>query len=304
VPELPEITALQKALEATLVGRRIESVDVDLPKLFKPAPGLGLDDLVGTTVAGLARRGKLLIWQLDVPEPSPSGARPARGPELVLVFHLKLDGQMVLVDAAGHELAHGGHPVPKWGTPMPHKATHVVFHLDDGSILFLTDIRQFGRFWLLPASELNAFIAKQKLSPEPLTAGFTARRLAERLSRRSVQLKPVLLDQSVVGGLGNIYSDEALWRARLNPKRPANSLTPTEVTRLHRAIRWVLDFAVRDGVAFVPNGKAISDRAFPYAHGRGGSPCPRCGTTIVKEWVGGRGTSYCPKCQPEHARAA
>jgi formamidopyrimidine-DNA glycosylase len=187
---------------------------------------------------------------------------------------------------------------------MPHKATHVVFHLDDGSTLYLTDIRQFGRFWLLPASELKAFIAKQKLSPEPLTARFTAKRLAERLSRRSVQLKPVLLDQSVVGGLGNIYSDEALWRARLNPKRPANSLTPSEVVRLHRAIRWVLDFAVRDGVAFVPNGKAISDRAFPYAHGRGGSPCPRCRTTIVKEWVGGRGTSYCPKCQPEYARAA
>jgi formamidopyrimidine-DNA glycosylase len=304
VPELPEITALQKALEATLVGRRIESVDLDLPKLFKPAPGLSLDDLVGTTVTGLARRGKLLIWQLDVSDRAPSSAEPARSPELALVFHLKLDGQMVLVDAEGHELAHGGHPVPKWGTPMPHKATHVVFHLDDGSTLFLTDIRQFGRFWLMPATELNAFIAKQKLSPEPLTARFTAKRLAERLSRRSVQLKPVLLDQSVVGGLGNIYSDEALWRARLNPKRPANSLTPSEVVRLHRAIRWVLDFAVRDGVAFVPNGKAISDRAFPYAHGRGGSPCPRCGTTIVKEWVAGRGTSYCPKCQPDYARAA
>ncbi|MBV9356286.1 MAG: hypothetical protein JO023_12255 [Chloroflexi bacterium] len=308
MPELPEITALQKALDAPLLGRRIEAVELDLPKLFKPAPGLSLDDLVGMAVTGLARRGKLLIWQLDVPGPSPSAAErglgAGPGPELVLVFHLKLDGQMVLIDAEGRELAHGGHPVPKWGTPMPHKATHVVFRLGDGSTLFLTDIRQFGRFWLLPASELNTFIARQKLSPEPLTARFTAKRLAERLSRRSVQLKPVLLDQSVVGGLGNIYSDEALWRARLNPKRPANTLSPSEVVRLHRAIRWVLDFAVRDGVAFVPNGRAISDRAFPYAHGRGGSPCPRCRTLIVKEWVGGRGTSYCPKCQPEYARAA
>jgi formamidopyrimidine-DNA glycosylase len=289
VPELPEVEALRTALEPTLVGRRILTVDLDLPKLFRPAPGLALDDLVGLRITSVARRGKLLIWTL--------------ASELVLVFHLKLDGQMVLHDAEGRELAHGGHPVPKWGSPLPHKSTHAVFHLDAGT-LFLTDIRQFGRFWLLPASELDAFLTRQKLSPEPLTARFTARRLTERLARRSLPLKTVLLDQSVVGGIGNIYADEALWRARLSPKRPANSLSPTEVTRLHRAIRWVLDFAVRDGVAFVPRGKAISDRAFPYAHGRGGSPCSRCRTTIVKEWVGGRGTSYCPKCQPDDARAA
>jgi formamidopyrimidine-DNA glycosylase len=293
VPELPEVESLRRALAATLVGRRILRVELDLPKLFRPAPGLSLDDLLGTTITAIARRGKLLIWSV-VGSP---GA-------LALVFHLKLDGQMVLLDGEGRELAHGGHPVPKWGTPLPHKSTHVVFGLDQGWTLYLTDIRQFGRFYLLPAAELDAFITRQKLSPEPLTARFTARRLGERLARRSLQLKTVLLDQSVVGGLGNIYADEALWRARLSPKRPANTLSPSEVTRLHRAIRWVLDFAVRDGVAFVPRGKAISDRAFPYAHGRGGSPCPRCRTTIVKEWVGGRGTSYCPRCQPDDARAA
>jgi formamidopyrimidine-DNA glycosylase len=105
------------------------------------------------------------------------------------------------------------------------------------------------------------------------------------------------MDQSVIGGIGTIYADESLWRATLHPRRPANSLLPAEVARLHRAIRAVLDYAVREGAAFVPHGKAISDREFPYCHGRAGSPCPRCHTIIQKEWVAGRGTHYCPKCQ-------
>jgi formamidopyrimidine-DNA glycosylase len=328
MPELPEVESLRRELERTLVGRTIARVEVDLPKLFVPGDGLALNDLDGANVVGLRRRGKLLIWDLahgasghpdaepseaegsvrsarrvnrkdSSPEPALSAAEGAQNDKLSLVFHLKLDGQLVHISAEGAELAHGGHPVPKWGTPLPHKATHVVFHLDDRSVLYLTDIRQFGRLWLMPVADVEAFVRKQRLSPEPLTAKFTAQRLQERLGRRSLPIKTVLLDQSVVSGIGNIYADEALWRARINPKRPANSLDAAEVRRLHRAIRWVLDYAVREGVAFVPRGKAISDRDFPYAHGRGGSPCPRCRTTIVKEWVGGRGTSYCPKCQRE-----
>jgi formamidopyrimidine-DNA glycosylase len=110
-------------------------------------------------------------------------------------------------------------------------------------------------------------------------------------------LKTTIMDQSVIGGVGNIYADESLWRAKLHPRRPASSLTETEAKRLHRAIRAVLDYAVREGAAFVPHGKAISDRDFPYCHGRAGSPCPRCRTIIQKEWVSGRGTHFCPKCQ-------
>jgi formamidopyrimidine-DNA glycosylase len=97
--------------------------------------------------------------------------------------------------------------------------------------------------------------------------------------------------------VGNIYADESLWKARIHPSQPAMSLQERDVARLHRAIRGVLDYAVREGVAFVPHGKAISDRAFPYCHGRAGSPCPRCGSIIQKIWVGGRGTHFCPKCQ-------
>ena len=289
MPELPEVESLARDLAPTVVGRTICRVEVLKPKLFKPVPGLSLDDLNGRRIERLWRRGKFLLWEL-------SGG-------LVLVMHLKLAGQLVHLAADGHELAHGGHPVPKWGAPLPHKSTHVTFWLDDGSILYLTDIRQFARLTLLPETELAAFLKKQKLGPEPLTRKFTGRELFAKLQRRSIPLKTALLDQSVVGGIGNIYADESLWRAQLAPTRPANSLSEAEVGRLHRAIRAVLDYAIREGVAFVPQGRAISDRDFPYAHGRAGSACPRCGTVLQKEWVGGRGTHFCPRCQPLAPRA-
>jgi formamidopyrimidine-DNA glycosylase len=285
VPELPEVESLVRELSPSVVGRGIESVELHKEKLFSAAAGLSLSDVCGRTIRSIWRRGKLTVWEL-------SG-------DLALLVHLKLAGQMVHLSPAGKELAHGGHPVPMWGTPMPHKSSHVVFHLDDGSTLYLTDIRQFARLYLMRQRDVPAFLKKQRLGPEPLTRHFVGRNFATKLKRRNVELKRVLLDQSVVGGIGNIYADESLWRARLHPRRIASSLTDGEIAQLHRAIRAVLDYAVREGAAFVPHGKAISDREFPYCHGRAGSPCPRCGTTIVKDWVGGRGTHWCPKCQRE-----
>jgi formamidopyrimidine-DNA glycosylase len=283
MPELPELEALVRDIGPHVTGRTIVGVVLHKPKLFNAAPGLGLEDLRGKKIEKVWRRGKFTIWEL-------SG-------ELSLIIHLKLAGQLVLQDRERREVAHGGHPVPMWGAPLPHKSTHVVFCLDDGSILYLTDIRQFARLHLLPDTEVARFLKKQRIGVEPLTRRFTASQFAEKLRRRSIPLKTTIMDQSVVGGVGNIYADESLWRAKLNPKRPANSLTDAEITRLHRSIRAVLDYAVREGAAFVPHGKAISDREFPYCHGRAGSPCPRCKTMIEKEWVGGRGTHFCPKCQ-------
>jgi formamidopyrimidine-DNA glycosylase len=283
VPELPEVESLVRDLSPTLVGRTIQGVEVHKPKLFTATPGLAVADLCGRRVERLWRRGKLTVWELS--------------DGLALVVHLKLAGQVVHVDRDGHELAHGGHPVPMWGSPLPHKSSHVVFCLDDGSIVYLTDIRQFARVHLMPDTDVKAFLARQKIGVEPLTRRFSASALAAKLKRRSIPLKTAIMDQSVVGGIGNIYADESLWRAKLHPRRPASSLSVAEVVRLHRSIRAVLDFAVREGAAFVPHGKAISDRAFPYCHGRAGSPCPRCRTIIQKEWVGGRGTHFCPKCQ-------
>jgi formamidopyrimidine-DNA glycosylase len=289
VPELPELEALVRDLSPGLVGRTIQRVDIYKPKLFNAAPGLTPEDLFGRRIERIWRRGKFTIWDLS--------------DGLSLIVHLKLAGQMVHLDRDGSELGHGGHPVPMWGTPMPHKSSHVVFCLDDGSVLYLTDIRQFARLHLIPQSEVGKFIKGQRIGVEPLTRRFTAREFGVKLHRRGIPLKTTIMDQSVIGGVGNIYADESLWRARLHPRRPANSLSDSEITRLHRAIRAVLDYAVREGAAFVPHGKAISDRDFPYCHGRAGSPCPRCHTIIQKEWVGGRGTHFCPKCQRAPALA-
>ena len=283
MPELPELEELVRNLSPSVVGRTIQSVQVYKPKLFNPAPGLSLEDLFGRRIDRIWRRGKFTIWEL-------SG-------DLDLVVHLKLAGQMVHISRDGHELGHGGHPIPMWGTPMPHKSSHVVFCLDDGSVLYLTDIRQFARLHLMPGPELEKFIKGQRIGVEPLTRRFTARALGEKLRRRTIPLKTAIMDQSVVGGIGNIYADEALWRARLHPRRAANSLTESEITRLHRAIRAVLEYAVREGPAFVPRDKVIGDRDFPYVHGRAGAPCPRGRGVIVKEYVGGRGTYFCPGCQ-------
>lgn len=337
MPELPEVESLRRDLSNTLIGRTITAVEARLPRLWvvgwdteppetsaehgdeahggslgdgaqgtsggavpgmnesPPALGPGKtrgtfraalfppEALHGRSVRDLRRRAKLLVWDLDE--------------DLSLVTHLKLAGQVVHRDRDGTELAHGGHPVPKWGAPLPHKASHVIFHLDDESVIYLTDIRQFARLRVMPTDQVEPFLLTQDLGPEPLGDLFDAAEFGERLARRRIPIKSVLLDQGVVGGIGNIYADESLWDARIHPQRPASSLTAGEVTRLHASIRKVLDYAVREGVAFVPQGKAVSDRAFPYCHGRAGTPCPTCGTSIRKEWVGGRGTHWCPECQ-------
>lgn len=283
MPELPELEALVRDLAPGLIGKTIVGVALHKEKLFSATPGLTLEDLFGKRFQRIWRRGKFTIWDLS--------------DDLSLVVHLKLAGQFVHIDKDGREVAHAGHPVPMWGTPMPHKSSHVMFCLDDGSSLYLTDIRQFARLHLMPTAQVASFIKGQRIGVEPLTRRFTAKQLGLKLKPRSIPLKTTIIDQSVIGGIGNIYADESLWRARLHPRRPANSLSETEVTRLHRAIRAVLDYAVREGAAFVPHGKAISDREFPYCHGRAGSPCPRCRTIIQKDYVGGRGTHFCPSCQ-------
>jgi formamidopyrimidine-DNA glycosylase len=282
VPELPEVETLRRDLSRTLIGRAIERAEVTKPNMLGQTR-LPLDSVLGRRIEALERRAKLLLFRLS--------------DGLTMVVHLKLAGQ--LIHRMGDEtLASGGHPVPRFDAPMPHKSTHGRFDLDDGSTLWLTDIRQFGRVIVLMDDELAGLIKEKKLGTEPLGPDFTADGLARVLARhRSLPIKTALLDQANLAGLGNIYADEALHGARIHPLRPAGGLSPEEVDRLHAAVRGILIYAIENGVADLPAGRVRDGATFPRSHGRSGRPCLTCGAPIARITVGTRSTDFCPTCQ-------
>ena len=283
MPELPEVEAIRAGLEAQLLGRRVARYQLTLPKLIEGPPGLSLDSVVGSRLVDVERRGKYLALIFA---------------DVVGVLHLKLAGQVVLRGAAGGGFS-AGHPVPAFGGELPHKSTHLIFDFDDGSRLYITDIRHFARLRLMPRDELADYWESIKLGPDTRSVEFTLDLFRERLVRRTqARIKPLLLDQSFIAGLGNIYVDESLHRARIHPERNAASLTNVEIVALYDAIEAILDIAVPLGGAEILNGKAIPDHGgFPFIHGREGQPCLQCGGTIEKTRVNNRGTYLCRVCQ-------
>jgi formamidopyrimidine-DNA glycosylase len=284
MPELPEIETIRRHLAAVLPGRTVTGVELRLPKLLQAEPGRTLRDLIGQPVLAVNRRAKHL-W-LDF------------GGDQSLLIHLRLTGQIVHQSASG-ERRPGGHPVPAFDAPLPHKSTHFWMTFDDGSTLYLTDIRQFAVLRLVGTARVPALLAAEAYGPDALDPALTPAALAERLKAHPhARLKSVLLDQSVIAGLGNIYVDEALYAARLHPLRTPASLTADEVARLLAGIRDALDHGLRQGGFTIINGRARPLDGYPRVHGLAGAPCPRCGTPVVKTTVGGRGTYLCPTCQP------
>jgi formamidopyrimidine-DNA glycosylase len=268
VPELPEVETIRAELAPRLEGRTLERVEILDPRLTRPFDLFEVaEELEGDRVTAVERRGKYLLLRLE------SG--------LALLVHLRMTGSFGFAPTS-HERA--------------------VLELDDGTRLAYRDVRRFGTWLVLEGVELEPYLAA-KNGPEPLGPRFTSGWLAAQLERRRAPLKAVLLDQRVVAGLGNIYADEALWRARLNPMRPANAVEPEEARRLHRAIRAALATGIdRQGSTLrdyaTPEGSTGSMQEEFRVYGREGDPCPRCRTPIAKARVGGRGTWYCPRCQP------
>jgi formamidopyrimidine-DNA glycosylase len=284
MPELPEVETLRRELAAELVGRRVVRAELLTAKIFSGLDGYSLADVVGATVERVGRRAKYLVLEYS------NG--------MSVVIHLSLAGQIVLEQPQGTRTS-GGHPVPTYDAPLPHKQTHVIVQFDNGAVLFLTDIRKFAHLWVVPTPLVSSVVPEERLGVEILGEDFTLDEFRRRIQKRGgARLKPLLLDQGVVAGLGNIYVDESLWGAGVHPERTAGSLSDAEIARLYESIREVIGIALTDGVARIKNGKAEAGGILPRIHGREGQPCPRCGETIVKYRVVGRGTYICPRCQP------
>jgi formamidopyrimidine-DNA glycosylase len=277
VPELPEVETVRRELEPALVGRRFERVEIDDPRLVRPLEPLEVAaELTGERVAAVERRGKYLIVRFE------SGRS--------LLVHLRMTGSF----------RHVAPDRSAGGAADPHR--RAVVRLDDGSDVAYRDVRRFGTWLVLEPGELDPYLAA-RLGAEPLERSFTAPRLAERLAGRRAPLKAALLDQRTLAGMGNIYADEALWRARLDPRRPAGSLDREDVRRLARGVRDALRAGIaRQGATLRDyartNGASGSMQDEFRVYGRGGEPCDRCGTPIAKIRVAGRGTWFCPVCQP------
>ncbi len=284
MPELPEVEAVRRGIEAQLVGRVVDGYELTLLKLIEAPAGLSLHNIIGQPITGVERRGKYLAILF---------------PALAAMLHLKLAGQVVLRDGDTPGFA-AGHPVPAFDAELPHKSTHLTLHFDNGANLYITDIRHFARLQLMPVDDLSDYWARLKLGPDARTPAFTRGWLTEALAkRRQARIKPLLLDQRFLAGLGNIYVDECLHRARIHPERLAAGLSDLESDALYEAIVDILDIAVPIGGAEILNGKAIPDHGmFPFIHGREGAECLQCGGTIIKTRVNNRGTYLCTICQP------
>jgi formamidopyrimidine-DNA glycosylase len=269
MPELPEVETVRSQLEPGLAGRTFARVEIFDGRLTRPeAPEEVAAELQGERVVAVRRRGKYLLVGFE------SGR--------TLLVHLRMTGGFT-------------HPA----RPDSHRRAEVL--LDDGTTLAYTDVRRFGTWLLLEPGELDDYL-RERIGVEPLESAFTTARFARALEGRRAPIKAALLDQKAVAGVGNIYADEALWRARIHPLRPAGELEPHEVAALRREIRRVLRLGIeRQGATLRDyrgaNGEGGRMQREFRVYGRGGDPCDRCGTPIARTRVAGRGTWFCPTCQ-------
>jgi formamidopyrimidine-DNA glycosylase len=287
MPELPEVETVRIGLQQFLPGRRVLQVTHDWPKGFPNADTDVKTFLISATVQGVRRRAKVLLIDLNT--------------HYTLVIHLKMTGQLVF--RGDHERFGAGHPNDSLVGELPDKSTRVIFTFADHSHLFFNDQRKFGWIRLLPTPEVANLDFFQKVGPEPLAADFTAQQFMTRLRRRTKSgIKTVLLDQTVVAGIGNIYADESLWSAKIHPEARVQTLSDAQLTTLFKAMRTILNLSIEKGGStdrtYVDaKGQRGSYLTFANVFRREGQPCPRCGTTILKTKVAGRGTHICPSCQ-------
>ncbi len=287
MPELPEVETVRTGLSKFLPGKQVKSIKSNWTKSFPNAKSDVQQFLVGAKVTSISRRAKVLLIHLSN--------------QHSLMIHLKMTGQLVYYDAKSRFGA--GHPNDSLVGSLPDKSTRVIFEFTDRSKLFFNDQRKFGWVRLIPTVELPNIDFFKKVGPEPLEADFTWQAFQKQLLRRpGSNIKSVLLDQTIVAGIGNIYADESLWGAKIHPQVLVKNLTNPQIKKLFEEMQFVLRLAIEKGGSTDRNyvnaeGKKGSYIDFARVFRRNGQPCPRCGTVIEKIRVAGRGTHVCPKCQ-------
>ena len=270
MPELPEVETVKRTLNGLVTGKTIEHVQVRLPRIIQKPDDIQMFEVLlqGQTIETIERRGKFLRFVLT---------------DYVMVSHLRMEGR--------YGLYQGDDPFELH--------THVLFRFTDGSELRYKDVRQFGTMHLFPKGEELTQPPLKKLGIEPLDEAFTLDAFKERIAKRSTKIKPLLLNQEYIVGIGNIYVDESLFLAGIHPEREASSLTRKELERLHEAIVRTLSDSVEVGGSSIKSYVNGQGEIGLFQHqlniyGRQSEPCKKCGSAIYKTVVGGRGTHICP----------
>ncbi|HSX28555.1 MAG TPA: bifunctional DNA-formamidopyrimidine glycosylase/DNA-(apurinic or apyrimidinic site) lyase [Candidatus Saccharimonadales bacterium] len=287
MPELPEVETVRQGLHKLLPGQVIREVTFDWDQSFPNEPASVAQFLVGAQIVSINRRAKALLINLNT--------------NYSLVVHLKMTGQLVFRGDNGQKFG-AGHPSESLVGQLPDKSTRVILTLDHGT-LFFNDQRKFGWMRLVPTPEVPDIPFMRKLGPEPLDPKFTYDVFKNRLyTRPKSAVKAVLLDQTIIAGIGNIYSDESLFAAKIHPATPVKNITEAKLQALYRELLAVLQLSIQKGGSSDRNyvnaeGKKGSYLTFAKVYKRKGLPCPRCGTPIERIVVAGRGTHICPHCQ-------
>lgn len=303
MPELPEVETVRLQLRRKVVGKKIAKVEILHPKISRESPTLE-KKLHGKTIADIDRVGKLMIFSF------------ADEKDLFLLAHLKMTGQFFYLEK--DEVVGGGHSLQDHFRPagnpnskkpanvtaadyeFPHRHTRLAFHFSDKTTLYFNDMRLFGYVKVATAKEVE--VAKTRFGPEPIDANFDNDWFYQKLRLRKTPIKAALLDQTFIAGLGNIYVDEALWRAKVKPTRIANTITKAEAKLLGTAAGDVMNESITVGGTTFQNFKDTGGANGNFVDylkvfGQQGKPCPRCGTIIEKIRCAGRGTHFCPNCQ-------
>lgn len=273
MPELPEVETVRRGLLKIAKGRQINAIDVYYGKTIVGDVDQFRRALIGQTITDVNRRGKYLLFRFSN--------------HLTMISHLRMEGKYFNQQQ--------GRPIDKH--------THVVFKFTDGTELCYHDTRKFGRMRLVKTGQEMTVAGLKTIGPEPTATDFTLDYFRSILKKSRGKIKPFLLNQRHVAGLGNIYADEVLWLSKINPEQPANSLTDRQIKDLHDNIIQEIKVATKyKGTTVHTFTNAFGDAGgFQdrlHAYGRGGEKCERCGTTMVKTKVAERGTTFCPHCQP------